>query len=70
MEKIGEFGINIQLFKENQNLIPVFRGIDINMPKEVIISQLKSFLKDIEDKYNANFKPDVTTFNGKPKDGE
>ena len=45
MEKVGAFGIIIELFQENGKFIHEFEGVDINMPKEVLISQLKSFLK-------------------------
>ena len=68
MEEIGNFGLSIKLFRDNGEFIPIFRGLDKNMPKEIIISQLKSFLKKLEDEYNADFKGDITKINGAPEE--
>lgn len=66
MEKVGAFSLSINLFEENRILIPIFKSFNFNMPKEVLMAQLKAFLKNIEDNYNGSFKDNITTISGKP----
>ncbi len=68
MKKIGEFRLRIELFQEDDsNFIPIFKGVNINMPKEVLLAQLKSFLKTAEDDYHKDFRSDISTLSGKPE---
>ncbi len=67
MEKIGAFTLSINLFEENGIFMPKFESFNFNMPKEVLMSQLKSFLKRLEDDYNRSFKDNITTISGKPE---
>ena len=56
-KEIGRFGLGIKVMINNKGVItPKFGSMDINIPKEVLIIQLKSFLNILEENYKQDFK--------------
>lgn len=66
--ELGRFGIAIKLFLDNEmNIKYKFDSLDLNIPKEMIITQLRTFIKILEEDYYPDFKDNITTISGKPE---
>ena len=56
-KEIGRFSLGIKVMIDNKGVVtPKFRSMDLNIPKEVLIVQLKSFLSILEESYKQDFK--------------
>lgn len=56
MTKIGEFILRIKVFEENSLIKPKFETAELNISREVLITQIKSFLSILEESYKQDFK--------------
>lgn len=58
-KELGRFAANIVLLEENKKLKPVFITRSNNMSPDIIINQLKLFIKSLEDSYYPKFKDNM-----------
>lgn len=62
------FSLGIELNTNNAILKPRFIVRNSNMSKDIIINQLRLFIKKLEDDYYPDFRNDITTINSDPGD--
>ena len=63
-EEIGRFVIGISLLQSNNRKITAdFTNKNFNIPKQIIISELRLFLRMLEDDLYPDFKNNITTIN-------
>ncbi len=61
-KEIGKFILGIRLIQTKEGkIIPKFRTADLNIPKDIIISQLRLFTKMLEERYYPDFRDNVTS---------
>ena len=63
-EELGKFIVGIYLIQGNEGtLYPKLFNKNINMPKDIIINQLRLLAKSLEDDYYPEFRNNITTIN-------
>ncbi len=59
-KEIGKFMVGIRLLKETENkLISETCTIDSNMPKAIIITELRTLVRMLEDNHYPNFMNNI-----------
>ncbi len=58
-KEIGRFAASIVILEENKKLKPLFFTRSTNMSPDVLITQLKLFIKSLEDSYYPKFKDNM-----------
>ncbi len=66
-KQVGRFFLDLVLFKnEDGQLLFTFNSNNINMPNEMLITQLRTFTKILEDNHRQDFKGNIVNISGKP----
>ncbi len=68
MEKeIAQFALGIKLsLTDNGEIVPRFSTAEKNMPKEMLISQLRALVRLLEEEYYPDFKNSINKINFGP----
>ena len=67
-KEIGRFALAIQLLQGEENLDSKVSSYDFNMPKEMLITQLRTFVKMLEENYYPEFKGNITSIKDNSED--
>ena len=61
-KEIGRFGVGISILQEENGKIKAnFVNKNFNVPRELIITELRLFLRMLEDNLYPDFKDNITT---------
>lgn len=68
-KEIGRFKLGISLLQEeNGKITTIFFNRNFNVSKDVVLSQLRLFIKMVEDEVYPSFRDNITTIDLGPEE--